>query len=131
MWERGWGWAVKSPMVCVSDDLATSRTGTIPKTPSFTYSSSILGTSTKHSYSAKSQQILSRESKLMPSISVQRIGTAGLSLHGSHRRIQRTDYSAVFQSPVYSPPLWSSGQSFWLQIQRSRVRFPALPDFSK
>ena len=33
---------------------------------------------------------------------------------------------------VYSslwPPLWSSGQSFWLQIQRSRVRFPALPDF--
>ena len=22
-----------------------------------------------------------------------------------------------------------SGQSFWLQIQRSRVRFPALPDF--
>ena len=25
--------------------------------------------------------------------------------------------------------LWSSGQSFWLQIQRSRVRFPALPDF--
>ena len=27
------------------------------------------------------------------------------------------------------PPLWSSGQSFWLQIQGSRVRFPALPDF--
>ena len=27
--------------------------------------------------------------------------------------------------------LWSSGQSFWLQIQRSRVRFPALPDFSE
>ena len=27
------------------------------------------------------------------------------------------------------PPLWSSGQSFWLQIQRCRVRFPALPDF--
>ena len=27
------------------------------------------------------------------------------------------------------PPLWSSGRSFWLQIQRSRVRFPALPDF--
>ena len=29
------------------------------------------------------------------------------------------------------PPLWSSGQSLWLQIQRSRVRFPALPDFSE
>jgi hypothetical protein len=26
-------------------------------------------------------------------------------------------------------PLWSSGQSFWLQIPRPRVRFPALPDF--
>ena len=25
------------------------------------------------------------------------------------------------------PPLWSNGQSFWLQIQRSRVRFQALP----
>ena len=30
---------------------------------------------------------------------------------------------------VDGPPLWSSGQSFWLQIQRSRVRSPALPDF--
>ena len=30
---------------------------------------------------------------------------------------------------VRGPPLWSSGQSFWLQIQRSRVRSPALPDF--
>ena len=27
------------------------------------------------------------------------------------------------------PHLWSSGQSFWLQIQRARVRFPPLPDF--
>jgi hypothetical protein len=26
------------------------------------------------------------------------------------------------------PPLWSSGQSSWPQKQRSRVRFPALPD---
>jgi hypothetical protein len=26
-------------------------------------------------------------------------------------------------------PLWSSGQNSWLQIQRSWVRFPALPDF--
>jgi hypothetical protein len=31
--------------------------------------------------------------------------------------------------PVEGPPLWSSGQSFWLQIQRSRGRFPALADF--
>ena len=35
----------------------------------------------------------------------------------------------VFESLYVGPPLWSSGQSFWLQIQRSRVRFPALPDF--
>jgi hypothetical protein len=26
------------------------------------------------------------------------------------------------------PPLWSTGQSSWLQFQRSRVRFPELPD---
>ena len=32
-------------------------------------------------------------------------------------------------SSVLRPPLWSSGQSFWLQIQRSRVRLLALPDF--
>jgi len=30
---------------------------------------------------------------------------------------------------VIGPPLWSSGQSFWLQIQRSQVRSPALSDF--
>jgi hypothetical protein len=30
---------------------------------------------------------------------------------------------------MFRPSLWSSGQSSWLQIQRSRVRFPALPDF--
>jgi hypothetical protein len=30
---------------------------------------------------------------------------------------------------VAGPPLWSSGQSFWLQIQRSWFRFPALRDF--
>jgi hypothetical protein len=30
---------------------------------------------------------------------------------------------------ICGPPLWSSGQSFWLQIQRSGVRFPARPDF--
>jgi hypothetical protein len=29
------------------------------------------------------------------------------------------------------PPLWSSGQNSWLQIQRPRVRFSALPDFMR
>jgi hypothetical protein len=28
-------------------------------------------------------------------------------------------------------PLWSSGESSWLQIQRPWARFPALPDFLK
>jgi len=30
---------------------------------------------------------------------------------------------------IIIPPLWYSGQSFWLQMQRSRVRSPALLDF--
>jgi hypothetical protein len=34
-----------------------------------------------------------------------------------------------WHSGGWRPPLWSSGQSFWLQIQRSWVRFTALPDF--
>jgi hypothetical protein len=34
-----------------------------------------------------------------------------------------------FVNALRRPPLWSSGQNFWLQIQRSLVRFPALPDF--
>ena len=40
-------------------------------------------------------------------------------------------FSQFFNRSVtpWRPHLWSSGQSFWLQIQRSRVRFPALPDF--
>jgi hypothetical protein len=32
---------------------------------------------------------------------------------------------------AFWPHLWSSGQSSWLQIQRSQVRFPALPYFLK
>jgi hypothetical protein len=34
-----------------------------------------------------------------------------------------------YVSPESRPPLWSSDQSSWLQIQRSRLRFPALLDF--
>jgi hypothetical protein len=30
---------------------------------------------------------------------------------------------------VLGPPLWSSGQTSRVQNQRSRVRFPTLPDF--
>ena len=35
----------------------------------------------------------------------------------------------VSSESIPRPPLWSSGQSFWPQIQGSRVRSPALPDF--
>jgi hypothetical protein len=31
--------------------------------------------------------------------------------------------------PTSGSLLWSSGHSSWLQTQKSRVRFPALPDF--
>jgi hypothetical protein len=30
---------------------------------------------------------------------------------------------------VCGPTLYSSGQSFWLLNQRSRIRFPAIPEF--
>jgi hypothetical protein len=33
--------------------------------------------------------------------------------------------------PLFISPLWSSGQSSWLQIQRSWVRVPSLPDFQR
>ena len=39
------------------------------------------------------------------------------------------DHNLFYLYADVGPPLWSSGQSFWLQIQRSRVRSPALPDF--
>jgi hypothetical protein len=35
----------------------------------------------------------------------------------------------LFSWVLYRSPLWSSGQSSWMQIQRYRVGFPALPDF--
>ena len=50
-----------------------------------------------------------------------------LSLFFYRRKFQSDTPSYTSYSFLLS--LWSSGQSFWLQIQRSRVRFPALPDF--
>ena len=45
--------------------------------------------------------------------------------------VQASELASLYTEAVtiFRPSLWSSGQSFWLQIQRSRVRFPALPDF--
>ena len=48
-----------------------------------------------------------------------------LGLHG----LLKLNFNFYSKGSYVRPPLWSSGQSFWLQIQRSRVRFPALPDF--
>ena len=52
-------------------------------------------------------------------------------MHGATMKtVKIDDVSNIYKSnSAHGPPLWSSGQSFWLQIQRSRVRSPALPDF--
>jgi hypothetical protein len=52
-------------------------------------------------------------------------------IYRSNTEIQNAECALYFECFHYSrPPLWSSGQSFWLQIRRSRVQFPALPHFS-
>jgi hypothetical protein len=58
-------------------------------------------------------------------------GVLNLYRKESVGQIQCRDLKESFKKyMLYSgPPLWSSGQSFWLQIQRSRVRFPALLHF--
>jgi hypothetical protein len=38
-------------------------------------------------------------------------------------------YQKELLDTLQRPPLWSSGQSFWLQTERSQVWFVALPDF--
>jgi hypothetical protein len=38
-------------------------------------------------------------------------------------------YSDQNKINIFSLFLWSSGQTSWLQIHMSRVRFPALPNF--
>jgi hypothetical protein len=45
--------------------------------------------------------------------------------------VSRTFFDQNFKTCKLRPPLLSSGQSSWLQIQMSRVRFPELPDFLK
>jgi hypothetical protein len=54
---------------------------------------------------------------------------AGLDDVEERKFLPGLEPTASFYLFIYisGPPPWSSGQSFWLQIQRSRVRFPALP----
>jgi hypothetical protein len=55
-----------------------------------------------------------------------RVGVYFFSPEGGNRLIQK---HCVYRYLEW-PPLWSTGLLvYWLQIQRSRVRFPALPDF--
>ena len=56
---------------------------------------------------------------------------AGMFSHNKRRMSGPNKVDLFRVHSLAGPPLWSSGQSFWLQIQRSRVRFPALPDFSE
>jgi hypothetical protein len=51
------------------------------------------------------------------------------SLFEHSRKVLHSITICVAVLKLHESPLWSSGQSFWLQIQRSWVRFPALPDF--
>ena len=57
------------------------------------------------------------------------VHTMMVSLGWGSSTLDRKAVNFVCISDFGRPPLWSSGQCFWLQIQRSRVRFPALPDF--
>ena len=55
--------------------------------------------------------------------------TLDLFLEGLKMTQREPKYVALNYILCNKLPLWSSGQSFWLQIQRSQFRFPALPDF--
>jgi hypothetical protein len=66
---------------------------------------------------------------------VAREGTSN-NLDNAHNRMQNPKIKKSLlvvwsKQGTCWPPLWSSGQSSWLQIQRSWVRFPALPNFLK
>jgi hypothetical protein len=56
------------------------------------------------------------------------VGKPGKQQLGMPRR-RWVDNIKMDRNKWVGPPLWSSDQSFLLQIQGSRVRFPALPDF--
>jgi hypothetical protein len=51
----------------------------------------------------------------------------------THMSLQRIAYNYIniVYYILYTPPLWSSGQSSWLQIQESGFNSPALPDFPR
>jgi hypothetical protein len=52
-----------------------------------------------------------------------------ISVTWKYYKYEGKNYVLISFSHLRRPPLWSSGQSSWLQTQRFRIRFPALPDF--
>jgi hypothetical protein len=57
--------------------------------------------------------------------------TSSLHIHFSSLSLPKYKISRTFSYLVLlqTAPPWSNNQSSWLQTQRSRVRFPGLPDF--
>jgi hypothetical protein len=66
-----------------------------------------------------SVQALDRAAAVISSLEQHEPYLSRLSPYMSHDNFKR----------IQEQNLWSSGQSSWLQIQRTRVPFPALPDF--
>jgi hypothetical protein len=52
-----------------------------------------------------------------------------IMLRGTIQRTHLTLKTINHYNNYCWPPLWSSSQSSWLQIEKFRVRFPALPGF--
>jgi hypothetical protein len=52
------------------------------------------------------------------------------AIHNRDTSLKPTNHVQWFKKGVTNmgPPLWSSGQSSWLQIRKHGVRFPALPE---
>jgi hypothetical protein len=56
------------------------------------------------------------------------IGASDLFLHVA-KIVLYVHNKCKFLAAIIRPPLWSSGQSSWIEIQRSSFWFPAIPDF--
>jgi hypothetical protein len=93
-----------------------------------TYSSETLGFPELHADSHRCDSLKPSRTALLNSASSPQVSRWKLP---EPCRMPRPSYRIFFSIIVTwnRPPLWSSGESSWLQIQRSRVRFPALPDF--
>jgi hypothetical protein len=87
-----------------------------------------------HGSSLKTEAAVSFET-LVTTYKTARVTTQTATLYLASYKSWRSKHphfactSFLGTSRNYWPPLWSSGQSFWVQIQRSRVWFLALPGF--